>query len=94
MTMDINIKTKKIIFSGNVQGVGFRFNTWRFARKLKLTGWVQNDSEGTVTVIAQGEEKNIKALINYLKLLYKQNIEEIKEENITLQNCQKFEIKK
>lgn len=87
--------TKKIIFYGQVQGVGFRYFTKKFAQKLKLTGWVKNNEDGTVTLIAQGDEKNIGALINYLKLFFKgriENIEEIDEKTET--KFDKFEIKK
>ena len=49
---------KHIVFYGRVQGVGFRYT----AQSLELTGWVRNDSEGTVTMEVQGRE----ALINKL----------------------------
>lgn len=67
--------TKKITFYGKVQGVGFRYFSSKFAKKLKITGWVKNNEDGTVTLVAQGEEKNIEALINYLKLFFKGKIE-------------------
>ena len=86
--------SKKFIFYGTVQGVGFRFSAFRFAKKLNLCGWVRNDKEGTVTLVCEGEEKNIKALIDYLKLMYKGNIEKIEEENQPLQNFKTFQIKR
>jgi len=85
---------KKFIFYGDVQGVGFRFSAFRFAKKLNLSGWIRNDKEGTVTLVCEGEEKNIKALIDYLKLMYKGNIEKIEEENQPLQNFKTFQIKR
>lgn len=72
--------TKKITFYGKVQGVGFRYFTSKFAKKLQLNGWVKNNDDGTVTLVAQGEEKNIEALVNYLKLFFKGKIEKIEEE--------------
>lgn len=71
--------TKKITFYGKVQGVGFRYFTSKFAKKLQLNGWVKNNDDGTVTLVAQGEEKNIEALVNYLKLFFKGKIEKIEE---------------
>ena len=42
-------------FRGNVQGVGFRYCCYMAARKLGVTGWVENEWDGTVTLEAQGE---------------------------------------
>ena len=53
---------KYIVFYGRVQGVGFRYTAKYLAQSLELTGWVRNDSEGTVTMEVQGRE----ALINKL----------------------------
>ncbi|MFC1515046.1 acylphosphatase [Candidatus Omnitrophota bacterium] len=41
-----------------VQGVGFRFTTQRLARKFSIVGWVRNNSDGSVEVVAEaGKEK-------------------------------------
>ena len=39
---------KHILFSGRVQGVGFRFTACSLARPLGLTGWVKNCYDGDV----------------------------------------------
>ena len=41
--------------SGRVQGVGFRAYVRGWARKLALTGWVRNEPDGTVRVVAEGD---------------------------------------
>lgn len=53
--------------TGKVQGVGFRANTRSEARKLGLTGWVRNLSDGSVEVVAEGEKKDIDSLISWAK---------------------------
>lgn len=53
---------KHIIFHGRVQGVGFRYTAKYLCQSLGLTGWVQNEWDGTVTMEVQGKE----ALINKL----------------------------
>ncbi len=54
---------KHIIFSGWVQGVGFRYRL-RYASDLYgVTGWVKNNFDGTVEAEMQGEEKDIDSAI-------------------------------
>lgn len=56
---------KHIVFHGRVQEVGFRYTAKYLALNLGLTGWVQNEYDGTVTMEVQGEEQLInKLLIN------------------------------
>ena len=40
--------------TGKVQGVGFRFFAQSVADNLQLSGWVRNDSDGSVELEAQG----------------------------------------
>ena len=54
---------------GTVQKVFFRKYTQEEATKLKLTGWVENTSEGTVVGLAQGSLENIKKLETWLKTI-------------------------
>jgi acylphosphatase len=50
---------------GKVQGVWFRQSTMNKAKELGLTGFVQNESGGSVYVEAEGEKKNLIALISW-----------------------------
>ncbi|CZF86192.1 MULTISPECIES: acylphosphatase [Grimontia] len=56
----------KATVSGHVQGVGFRFHTAHEGLKLSLSGYARNESDGTVTVLMCGDEKNVEALLNWL----------------------------
>ena len=58
---------KRIILKiyGRVQGVFFRDSTRRKARQLGLTGWVSNESNGTVKIVAEGEEGKLEELIKW-----------------------------
>lgn len=47
----------RILVSGRVQGVGFRYWTVGEARRLGLHGWVRNRSDGTVEILAIGAAK-------------------------------------
>ncbi len=52
---------------GHVQGVGFRYFTCGTARKLDLKGFVRNDPDGVVTVIAEGPREALDALLEALR---------------------------
>lgn len=57
----------QITVHGRVQGVNFRNMTKRKADALGITGWVRNDPEGTVTMIAKGEAQTLKQLQKWMK---------------------------
>ncbi len=56
-----------IIFTGNVQGVGFRFTAFRYAREHNITGFVRNLPDGTVEMFAQGYPQDIEDCISDLR---------------------------
>jgi len=55
---------KHIIFSGRVQGVGFRFTAYNITKRCRLTGLVRNLPDGTVEMIAQGRAEDISNCIS------------------------------
>ena len=52
---------------GKVQGVFFRDSSRRKAKELNLTGWVKNEPDGTVQIVAEGQESDLKELIEWCK---------------------------
>jgi len=52
---------------GRVQGVGFRYSTYMQAKKIGLAGYVRNMSDGSVEVVAEGDENTINKFISWLK---------------------------
>ena len=60
------VKRRKIIFSGRVQGVGFRYRASYAAESLGLTGWVKNEWDESVSMEVQGEEELIDKLVERL----------------------------
>ena len=50
-------------YEGRVQGVGFRFTVVNLAQKFNVTGWVKNEFDGSVTMIAEGAENQLMALL-------------------------------
>jgi len=55
-------KTFQATVRGHVQGVGFRWSVLARARQSGITGGVRNLSNGSVEVIAQGPETDLKEL--------------------------------
>jgi acylphosphatase len=58
---------KSIRVTGKVQGVNFRYFTTQEARKLGLTGTVENLADGSVSVIAEGEIGALELLIRWCR---------------------------
>lgn len=56
------------IVIGRVQGVSYRYYTQREANRLGLTGWVRNEPDGSVRIVAEGPEDSLKGLVMFLEL--------------------------
>ncbi|WP_319422286.1 acylphosphatase [Pleurocapsa sp. FMAR1] len=61
------MKQAKIIVSGKVQGVGFRYYTRKKAEQLGVRGYVQNLKNGNVEIVTVGETKLVDALIEWAR---------------------------
>ena len=57
----------RIFVSGKVQGVFFRENTSKNAKKLGVKGWVKNLQDGRVEAIFEGDRDNVEKLINWAR---------------------------
>lgn len=60
-------KRVKAVVQGRVQGVNFRYHTRQKARELGLRGHVRNVPDGTVEVVAQGDEADVRAMLAWLE---------------------------
>ncbi len=59
---DTDIQARRYLVRGRVQGVGFRWFVEREARMLGLNGWVRNNPDGSVEVLAMGSREQLSAL--------------------------------
>ena len=51
----------KVLYSGNVQGVGFRYTAKTVAAGFELTGTVRNLPDGRVELVAEGQKEELEA---------------------------------
>ena len=58
-------KRVHLIVRGRVTGVYFRAATQREARRLGVTGWVKNRPDGSVELLAEGDEDQVKEIIGW-----------------------------
>jgi len=57
----------EIRYSGNVQGVGFRYTVKSLAPGFELTGTVRNLADGRVELIAEGARAELKSFQNAIR---------------------------
>jgi acylphosphatase len=56
---------RRVVVSGDVQGVFFRDSTRREARRLGVTGWVRNRPDGRVEALIEGEPGPVGELVRW-----------------------------
>ncbi|MCQ2251608.1 MAG: acylphosphatase [Bacteroidales bacterium] len=61
------IKSVSIKVSGRLKQVGYHSNMVIAANELHIAGKYQSNPDGSVSIIAQGEEKNLQDFIEYSK---------------------------
>ena len=61
------LQCRRYVVRGRVQGVGFRFFVEREAHMLGIAGWVRNNFDGTVEVLAMGSREQLMGLRGRLR---------------------------
>jgi acylphosphatase len=61
------VERREVVFSGYVQGVGFRYTAQRLAAGLPVTGYVQNRPDGSVLLVAEGPPATLDAFLSALR---------------------------
>ncbi|MHC4157781.1 MAG: acylphosphatase [Planctomycetota bacterium] len=77
---------KHIIFSGRVQGVGFRFIAHSIANRYRLAGFVRNQRDGTVEMVVQGTSEAIDECIADIKENFSGYIRETRIEEAPIES--------
>jgi acylphosphatase len=58
---------RRFVVRGRVQGVGFRWFVEREAHLLRIAGWVRNNHDGSVEVLAMGTRDQLAGLRSRLQ---------------------------
>ncbi len=61
-TQKPELQARRFVVRGRVQGVGFRWFVEREASTLGVAGWVRNNFDGSVEVLAMGTREQLAAL--------------------------------
>jgi acylphosphatase len=64
---DKEIQSRRFVVRGRVQGVGFRWYVEREAHMLGVAGWVRNNNDGSVEVLAMGTRDQLSGLRSRLQ---------------------------
>lgn len=88
-------KALSIRVYGKVQGVNYRLFAYRLAQELNLMGWVENKDDGTVQLHAEGDESQLKNLVDGLRIgPIQARVDKLELSQIDSFNCHEFIIKK
>jgi len=60
-------KRVRVIISGKVQGVFFRAETERAAKKRGINGWVRNRRDGSVEAVFEGDSEAVGDMIQWCR---------------------------
>lgn len=89
------IEAVSIKVLGKVQGVFFRASTKKKAQELGIKGWVRNESDGSVLIMAEANEE---ALTNFVKWCERGPeyavVNDLIKDNIEVKNYDSFEIRR
>ncbi len=59
----MTLQRRQVIYSGDVQGVGFRYTTRTIAREFDITGFVRNLPSRQVELVVEGLEDELEGFL-------------------------------
>jgi acylphosphatase len=62
-----SVQARRFLVRGRVQGVGFRWFAEREAHILQIAGWVRNNPDGSVEVLAMGTREQLSGMRSRLR---------------------------
>ncbi len=62
------MQVRRLVISGIVQGVGFRYSMMAQARQLGVSGWVRNRRNGSVEAMIAGDAAQIEQMLAWSRI--------------------------
>jgi acylphosphatase len=75
MAVPESLERRRVLYTGHVQGVGFRYTTQRIAQAFAVTGFVRNLSNGSVELVAEGSPAELDRFLADVALKMATNID-------------------
>lgn len=73
----MSIVRRRVLYSGRVQGVGFRFTSQRLACDHAVGGYVRNLPDGRVELVAEGDRAEVDALLEAVRRRMQDEIRDV-----------------
>jgi acylphosphatase len=83
---------KRVIYSGRVQGVGFRYTAKGIANGFKVAGHVRNRPDGTVELLAQGAADQVEGFLGAIGRQMTAYVEDQETQDVPPTDAQTFTI--
>ena len=64
--MTSQLQRRQILYSGRVQGVGFRYTARHIAQNYAVTGFVRNLDDGRVELVAEGTAEELERFLTQI----------------------------
>ncbi len=65
------------VFRGRVQGVFFRATTERIAAGFPVTGWVRNEPDGSVRLVAEGPRETLQGFLDHVLAERREHVDDV-----------------
>jgi acylphosphatase len=85
--------SKRVQYSGRVQGVGFRYTAQELAARYPVAGWVRNLANGDVELVAEGPSEALDSFLDAVALRMANYIERTDITEQPTSNLQGFRIR-
>jgi len=71
-----------VIFTGRVQGVGFRYTSLELAQSCGVSGWVRNLPDGSVEMLAEGDVAVLDGFISRIRSSFGSRIHDCRAQEL------------